>query len=268
VYAGIQKFVAFIMSVHVGEVMQIFVCVCAGMPIMRTPLQILFLILVTDLPPAIALGMEPGAKGIMKERPRPKTQPIVLKWMWQSIMVNGAILSVVIIIVFIIACQQYVGTLSIDEITEMISEEKLLGLTTTSDALRRARTIAFISVVWSENVRAYTSRSFDRPFFENLFTNTAMQKAISLAQAALYLVIFTPVLSSDIFGLEGAICGADGWILAIAGSFFCLLFCELYKFVSREQIKNFRKRVQEQQEKEEDERLAQYAKYNRVTETE
>merc|ERR1719313_2094860 len=56
VYAGIQKFVAFIMSVHVGEVMQIFVCVCAGMPIMRTPLQILFLILVTDLPPAIALG--------------------------------------------------------------------------------------------------------------------------------------------------------------------------------------------------------------------
>merc|ERR1719217_1659074 len=213
--------------------MQIFVCVCAGMPIMRTPLQILFLILVTDLPPAIALGMEPGAKDILKERPRPKAQPIVLKWMWQSIVANGLILSVIIIIVFVIACQHFVGSLSIEDITSLIQEEKALGITTTSDQLRKARTTAFISVVWSENVRAYTSRSFDRPFFENLLSNTAMQKAIGLAQAALYLVIFTPVLSSDIFGLEGALMGADGWAIAIAGSVFCLLFCELYKFISR-----------------------------------
>merc|ERR1711959_176512 len=58
IYAGIQKFVAFIMSVHIGEVMQIFICICANIPVMRTPLQILFLILVTDLPPSIALGMD------------------------------------------------------------------------------------------------------------------------------------------------------------------------------------------------------------------
>merc|ERR1719247_3754422 len=142
----------------------------------------------------------------------------------------------------------------------MIQQEKALGLTTTSDQLRKARTTAFISVVWSENVRAYTSRSFDRPFFENLLTNKAMQKAISLAQAALYLVIFTPVISKDIFGLEGAIIGAEGWLLAIAGSVVCLLVCELYKLVSREQINCFKKRVRQQQEDEEDARLAKFAK--------
>merc|ERR1712051_343793 len=60
IYAGIQKFVAFIMSVHIAEVLQIAFCVMFGVPIMRTPLQILFLILATDLPPSIALGMEPG----------------------------------------------------------------------------------------------------------------------------------------------------------------------------------------------------------------
>merc|ERR1712151_561573 len=60
IYAGIQKFVAFIMSVHIAEVLQIFICIVAEIPVMRTPLQILFLILVTDLPPSIALGMEPG----------------------------------------------------------------------------------------------------------------------------------------------------------------------------------------------------------------
>ena len=55
--------------------MQIFICIVVGIPVMRTPLQILFLILVTDLPPSIALGMEPGEKNILKMRPRPKDGP-------------------------------------------------------------------------------------------------------------------------------------------------------------------------------------------------
>merc|ERR1719364_150159 len=80
IYAGIQKFVAFIMSVHIGEVMMIFLCVMCQVPLMRNPLQILFLILVTDLPPSIALGMEPG-------------EPIMLSWMWVSSTLNGFFLT-------------------------------------------------------------------------------------------------------------------------------------------------------------------------------
>merc|ERR1712232_1277981 len=107
IYAGIQKFVAFIMSVHIAEVIQIFFCIVTGIPVMRTPLQILFLILVTDLPPSIALGMEPGDKSIIKMQPRPKQEPIVLGWMWMSINMNGAILSGVIIGVYIFALQHF-----------------------------------------------------------------------------------------------------------------------------------------------------------------
>jgi len=44
---------------------------------------------VTDLPPSIALGFEPGEPGIMKKRPRPKTQPVVVTWMWISIVINA-----------------------------------------------------------------------------------------------------------------------------------------------------------------------------------
>merc|ERR1712157_119999 len=51
IYAGIQKFVAFIMSVHIAEVLQIFACIVFKLPIMRTPIMILYLILVTDLAP-------------------------------------------------------------------------------------------------------------------------------------------------------------------------------------------------------------------------
>merc|ERR1712003_370362 len=77
IYAGIQKFVAFIMSVHIAEVLQIFFCILVGLPVMRTPVQILFLILVTDLPPSIALGMEPGEKNILKVPPRPRSEAVV-----------------------------------------------------------------------------------------------------------------------------------------------------------------------------------------------
>merc|ERR1712190_433405 len=103
IYAGIQKFVAFIMSVHIAEVLQIFICIVAEIPVMRTPLQILFLILVTDKPPSIALGMEPRESTILKERPRPREEPVVLNWMWISMFMNGGVLSAVIIVVYVIS---------------------------------------------------------------------------------------------------------------------------------------------------------------------
>merc|ERR1719199_237350 len=166
IYAGIQKFVAFIMSVHIGEVFQIFICIVFNIPVMRTPLQILFLILVTDLPPSIALGMEPGQPGILKEYPRPKQQAIVLPWMWQGIVANGAILTVCAMMVYTYCLHMWCGTLSSTEITSMIKAEEMEPDYTyegsTSYNLMRARTAAFVCVVWCENFRAYTSRSFDR----------------------------------------------------------------------------------------------------------
>merc|ERR1719217_528362 len=107
IYAGIQKFVAFIMSVHIAEILQIFVCIVAGIPVMRTPLQILFLILVTDLPPSIALGMEPGDRDILQQRPRPKEEPIVLGWMWLNMFMNAFILSFVVIVVYVVALLRF-----------------------------------------------------------------------------------------------------------------------------------------------------------------
>jgi len=292
-----------------GEVMQIFVCVAAGVPVMRTPLQILFLILVTDLPPAVALGMEPGDPEIMKDRPRPKTQEIVLKWMWQSIIMNGFILSLGIIIIYIIALEHFVGYMDVDKISALVKAERevfktcgdnavakgwiedsksarydfchqnlkekgassdyctKMGLTSTLCAavqpmqektvqLMNARTCAFIGVVWSENIRAYTSRSFDKPFFYQMFANVAMQKAISIAQVALYFIIFILPLGGvtvrAVFKLDAIEMSQDdayGWLLAFFGAFFCLVGCECYKFVAKAQIAQQRKEVLIQQQK-------------------
>merc|ERR1712118_438042 len=109
IYAGIQKFVAFIMSVHIAEILQILACIVGAMPVMRTPLQILFLILVTDLAPSIALGLEPGQRGIMKERPRLWKNKVLLPWMWLVTIVNSVILAGVILSVYTWALDPYVA---------------------------------------------------------------------------------------------------------------------------------------------------------------
>merc|ERR1712125_259013 len=241
IYAGIQKFVAFIMSVHIAEVIQIFFCIVTGIPVMRTPLQILFLILVTDLPPSIALGMEPGDKSIIKMQPRPKQEPIVLGWMWASIMMNGVILSGVIIFIYIVSLQQYCDG-------EYLQTE-ILKLDNYEFRLAQARTVAFIALVFAENVRAYIARHFDKPFWTNLCGNTQMQKAIILAQVALYVAVLVPVLSDEILKLNGMDIGVWGWAMSLAGPVLTLLLCELAKIVTYFQSKWYNNRLRAQREK-------------------
>jgi magnesium-transporting ATPase (P-type) len=247
IYSGIQKFVAFIMSVHIAEVMQIFFCVCVGLPMMRQPVQILFLILVTDLPPSVALGMEPGQEGILKEWPRPRSQNIVLMWMWISIVINGAILSLVIICVYLWALNFYVGAFFNDDIMGAPEEENM------SHKLTQARTCAFVSLVWAENVRSYVSRSFDRPVWVQMFANKKMQIAICMAQVALYCAIFIPGLSDTILELDGTVIGFEGWVAAFFGAFGCLVLCEVFKVFTGYQKKQFDtqtvKELQEEEEK-------------------
>merc|ERR1711988_814521 len=235
IYAGIQKFVAFIMSVHIAEVLQIFVCIVAGIPVMRTPVQILFLILVTDLPPSIALGMEPGDKSILKQRPRPRDEPVVLGWMWFNMILNGTVLSVVIIGVYVFALVYYCdGEVLQDDIHKIDGYE---------NKLMNAQTVAFISLVFSENVRSYTSRSFDKPIWRNLCGNPQMQWAILLAQVAMFSAVLIPFFSEDILGLRGMHIGWWGWAVALAGPVATLILCELCKIISYFQIQQHQKRL-------------------------
>eukprot|EP00931_Biecheleriopsis_adriatica_P083339 TRINITY_DN5691_c0_g1_i3.p1 TRINITY_DN5691_c0_g1~~TRINITY_DN5691_c0_g1_i3.p1 ORF type:complete len:1094 (+),score=262.48 TRINITY_DN5691_c0_g1_i3:82-3363(+) len=233
IYSGIQKFVAFIMSVHIAEVMQIFVCIITGVPVMRSPLQILFLILVTDLPPSIALGMEPGEKNILKQRPRPKDEPIVLNWMWLAMVMNGAVLSIVIVGVYVVSLIYYCeGEVFQADIQLLEGYETKLA---------NAQTVAFISLVWSENIRSYIARSFTAPMWHDVLGNKHMQKAIIMAQICLYVAVLTPYFSDKILGLRGLDIGLWGWGVAIAGPVGTLVLSELCKLISAYQASSYQK---------------------------
>ena len=306
IYAGIQKFVSFIMSVHFAEVLQIFLCIVSKIPVMRQPLQILFLILVTDLPPSIALGFEPGEPMTMKRKPRPKTQPVVLNWMWRGIVANGMILTVCIFCTYLLALYAYAGAFLTDDITDptrtscaiwpkdewkptlkidcglwtacssdsdsAIYDATCAAYVAPTDAtelaeanaaiaaatgatgavytahgnpdceicietsIRRARTSAFISLVWAENFRAYCSRSFERPVWEGTFSNPSMNKAILMAQISLYVALFLPGLNEDVLGLYVYEIHGFGWGIAFIGAISCLVGCELYKFIAGQYV--------------------------------
>merc|ERR1712194_185 len=218
-------------------------------------------ILVTDLPPAVALGQEPGDPDIMLHRPRPKSQPIVIKWMWLSIGANGLILASVIFVCFLICLDHYAGMLNNTDITERGRRErdspsecnKNFEEFSMSYRIRQAQTAAFIAVVFAENLRAYSSRSFDTPCYIGLLTNPSMQKAVFIAQTALWIVVLTPYLSTDIFGLDGTSVDGFGFFMAVGSAFVCLLICELYKFVAATHIRAYRKK--ETEEAQEGERL-------------
>jgi len=202
------------------------------------------------LPPSIALGMEPGEKTILKERPRPKDEPVVLGWMWLSMVLNGAVLSAVIIGVYIVSLMHYcdgqIFQADIDKLDDFDSK------------LMDARTVAFISLVWSENIRSYTSRSFDKPVWHDILGNKNMQKAIVLAQICLYVAVLVPVFSDKILQLRGVAVGAFGWLLALAGPFGCLVLCELCKLITAFQVRQYQDGLA-QRHATEDRRLADAA---------
>ena len=72
IYSNIRKFVFYLISCNVGEILVIFFSMLAGLPIPLTPIQLLWLNLVTDGAPALALGLEKGDPDIMNRSPRPR----------------------------------------------------------------------------------------------------------------------------------------------------------------------------------------------------
>ncbi|MFX1578749.1 MAG: cation-translocating P-type ATPase [Promethearchaeota archaeon] len=91
IYANIRKFVRFLLSANAGEVLIVFLMVMIGLPIPLTPVEILWINLVTDGPPALALGFDPPPKGIMERCPREPGARMLDKGMIRMIIVGGVL---------------------------------------------------------------------------------------------------------------------------------------------------------------------------------
>src|SRR5215213_625594 len=192
IYSNIRKFVFFLLSSNVAEIMIIFLATLAGLPAPLTAIQLLWLNLITDGAPALALAVEKGDPDIMQQKPRAKSEPIVNRSMTlgliiQTIAQTGAVLTAFALglIWHLEAGAHVIG----NPITYLIQHD-WRGVD-----VQTAETMAFVTLSLCELFRAYTVRSERASLFQiGVFSNRYMQYAVGLSIALLLLVCSVPFL--------------------------------------------------------------------------
>jgi Ca2+-transporting ATPase len=234
IYANIRKFVFFIISSNLAEVMIIFLATLAGLPSPLTAIQLLWLNLITDGAPALALALEKGDPDGMQRPPRPKGEPIINGSMTTGIIVQTIAQTAVVLTAFCFGLFEVLQTQGIPAggipagthpLLYML-QFKWLGVNVQS-----AETMAFLTLSLAELFRAYTVRSERQSIFRlGLFSNRAMQVAIGLSIALLLLVVCVPFLQ-PIFNTHSPT--LREWSIVIGLSVLPALIEEFTKFFLR-----------------------------------
>lgn len=168
IYSNIRKFVYYLISCNMAEIMVIFLGTLFGWPPILTAIQLLWLNLVTDGAPALALGSERGDPDIMLHPPRPTNEPIINKLMLRGIIVQTIAITT--------------ATMSAFAIGNRVS-------------LDLAETLAFVTLSVSELLRAYTARSEYYPLTKiGIFSNKGMNLAVFSSLVLILAVVYVPFL--------------------------------------------------------------------------
>ena len=177
IYSNIRKFVFYLLSCNVAEIAVIFLAILAGLPSPLSAIQLLWLNLVTDGAPALALGTEKGDPDVMDQLPRPPDEPIINRLMRIGIAVQTVAITVATLGAYYIGLSLYPVEGS--------------GFNTT------AATMAFATLSFSELLRAFTARSERYPILKiGLFSNRNMNYAVLFSLVLLFAVIYVPFLNT------------------------------------------------------------------------
>ena len=215
IYANIKKFVSFLLSCNIGEVIVMLVAMLTSMPIPLTVVQLLWLNLVTDSFPALALGVEKGEPGIMNEPPRKTDESIIDADMKYNIIVQSVSIAVATLAAF------YIG------LHYMFGYYEAVGDAAKLYALDGARTMAFVTLVFSELLRSFSARSSKHTVFKlGVFSNKALVKSFIIAALLMLVVIYTPFLE-PIF--DTVMMGPKHWAIMIPLAFIPFIAGELHK---------------------------------------
>ena len=174
IYANIKKVVGFLLGTNIGEVITVFMAMILWHKTPLLSMQLLWINLVTDSLPAIALGMEAVEDDVMERRPKPKDEGIFAHGYGIQTVLQGVMF----------------GTLSLIAFS---AGEKMTGL------LEGGQTLAFMVLALSQIIQAFNMRSEHSLFKIGPFSNKHLNGAAALSVALVLLVMFTPLRS--IFGL-------------------------------------------------------------------
>jgi Ca2+-transporting ATPase len=182
IYSNIRKFVYYLVSCNIAEILIIFLATLVGWGSPLTAIQILMLNLVTDGAPALALATEKGDPHIMRQRPRPPDEPIINRFMRVGIAVQAVAITAVVLAAYAIG-------------------------RSSSQHLEFAETMAFATLTLSELLRAFTARSEYFPLlkvgiFSNHWMNYAALSSLVIVLASIYVPFLNIVFQTNPLGLE------------------------------------------------------------------
>ncbi|MCF6137047.1 calcium-translocating P-type ATPase, SERCA-type [Pseudalkalibacillus berkeleyi] len=170
IYENIRKFIRYLLASNVGEILVMLFAMLMSLPLPLVPIQILWVNLVTDGLPAMALGIDSAEEDVMKRSPRGTTEGVFSRGLGWKIISRGFLIGVVTIIAFAIAYYE--------------NPENLV----------RAQTIAFSTLVMAQLIHVFDCRSEKSVFHRNPFGNIYLVLAVLSSIALLIVVIYYPPL--------------------------------------------------------------------------
>ena len=221
IFANIRKFLRYLLSSNIGEVLTMFFGVLLAeriglnaegggvvLPLLAT--QILWINLVTDGLPALALGVDPADDGLMQQPPRPAGEGVLTPRMWRGIVFVGVIMAA--------------GTLFV------LDASMPGGFVEGSGDLRYAQTMAFTTLMLFQMFNVLNARSDERSAFAHLFTNHWLWTALGISLLLQVVVIYAPFLQRA-FGTV-SLSGGD-WLFCAAVASSVLWLREISKLLAR-----------------------------------
>ena len=193
IYNNIRKFVFFLLSSNVAEIMIIFLATIAGLPVPLTAIQLLMLNLLTDGAPALALAMEKGDPDVMERKPRPKKEAIINVSMQLGIVIQTITQTSAVLGAFLVGLYWELQGMGVAITGSPLAF--ILNYEWSNIDVSEANTMAFITLSLCELFRAYTVRSERTSLFRlGMFSNKYMQYAVGLSIGLLLLVSAAPFL--------------------------------------------------------------------------
>ena len=205
IYSNIKKFVFFLLSCNIGEILLVLMSILLNLPVPLKAIQLLWLNLVTDSFPALALGTEKGEPDIMNIPPRKPDEAILDKVMLKKIGFQSIAIAVASLLAFKWGLNQY------------------------PDDISKARTITFVTLITAELLRAYSSRSQKHTLFKiGFFTNKNLVISTLFSFGLMLAVVYIPLLQPifDTFAL-----GVVDWKVILPFAFIPLVVGEVDKMI-------------------------------------
>ena len=200
IFENIKKAVHFLIATNIGEIVTIFMGLVLGLKSPLLAIQLLWVNLVTDSLPAIAIGLESPDKDIMNKKPRNNRKSIFADGLWGKIIVEGVMLGMLTLVTFSIGNNLY--------------------------GLEVGRTMAFVAIAMLELIHSFNVKSDESIFKVGLFENKYLIGAFVLGALLQIVVVMVPVFA-NVFGLV-PLTGTQ-WIYTLGISILPLIIMEAQK---------------------------------------